>query len=88
MILMIMAIKALVTIHRISCHLVRPLEEQFIFNLLQDLLYWLLKYSTNRLGVGRSRLPNKVSPRFVILDLIRPEIPHLPRDYLRLPFLL
>ena len=38
MILMIMAVKVLVTIHRISCHLIGPLEEQFVLNFLQNLL--------------------------------------------------
>ena len=86
MILMIMAIKVLVMLHRISCHLIHPPEERLVFNLLQDLLYWLSKYSINRLGVGRPRLSNKVSPRSVVLDLIRPEILHLLRDHLRLSF--
>ena len=39
MVLMIMAIKALITPHRISYHLIRSLEERLIFNLLQNLLY-------------------------------------------------
>ena len=86
MILMIMAIKALVTIHRISCHFIRPLKERFVFNFLQDLLYWLSKYSINYLSVGRSRLPNIVSPRSVVLDSIRPEISLLLGDHLRLSF--
>ena len=38
MILMIMAIKALIILHRISCHLVHQFEEQLVFILLQNLL--------------------------------------------------
>ena len=34
MVLMIMAIKALIASYRISCLLVRPFEEQLVFNLL------------------------------------------------------
>ena len=86
MIMMIMTIKALVTPHRISCHFIRLLEEQLVLNLLQDLLYWLLKHIINHLGVGRSRLPNKILPRSIVLDSIRPKIPHLLRDRLRLSF--
>ena len=86
MILMIMAIKVLVMIHRISCHLIRPLEERFVFNFLQDLLYWLSKYSIHRLSVGRCKLPSTVSPRSGVLDPIRPEIPSLLRDQLHLSF--
>ena len=83
---MIMAIEALVMIHKISCHLIRPLEEWLVLNFLQDLLYWLSKYSINHLSVGRSRLANKVSPRSVVLDPIQPEILHLLKDQLRLSF--
>ena len=86
MVLMIMAIKALITPHRISCHFIRPLEERLILNLLQDLLYWLSKHIINHLGVGRSRLANKILSRSVVLDPIRPKIPHLLRDRLRLSF--
>ena len=86
MILMVMAIKALITPHRISCHLIWPLEEWLVFNLFQNLLYWLSEHSINRLGVGKSRLPNKIFSRSVVLDLIWLEIPPLLRDYLRLSF--
>ena len=86
MVLMILAIKALITPHRISCHLVRPFEERLVFNLFQNLLYWFSEHSINHLGVGRSRLPNKVSPRSVIIVSIRLEIPPLLRDHLSLSF--
>ena len=86
MILMIMAIVALITPHRISCHLVRPFEERFIFNLLQNLLYWFSEHSIHRLGVGKSWLLNKISPRSVIMGPARPEIPPLLRDHFCLSF--
>ena len=88
MVLMIMAIKVLITPHRISYHLIWPFEERLIFNLLQNLLYWLSEHSINRLGVGRSRLLNKIFPRSVVLDSIRPEIPPLLRDHLSISFTL
>ena len=49
-------------------------------------MYWLSKHSINCIRVGKSRLPCKVSPRLVIIVLIRPEIPHLLRDNLSLSF--
>ena len=82
MVLMVMAIEALITPHRISCHLVRPFEERLILNLLQNLLYWFLKHSIHRLSVSRSWLPNKIFPRSVIMRSVRLEIPHLLRDHL------
>ena len=86
MVLMILAIKVLITPHRISYHLVRPFKEQLIFNLLQNLLYWFSEHSINHLGVGRSWLPNKVLPRSVIIVSVRPKIPPLLRDHLNLSF--
>ena len=77
MVLMIMAIEALITPHRISCHLVWPFEEWLAFNLLQNLLYWFSEHSIHRLGVSRSWLPNKIFPRSVVMGLVRLEIPHL-----------
>ena len=84
MVLMVMAIEALITPHRISCHLVRPFEERLIFNLLQNLLYWFSEHSIHCLNVGRSWLPNKIFPRSVVMGSVRPKIPHLLRDHLRL----
>ena len=82
MVLMVMAIEALITPHRISCHLVRPFEERLILNILQNLLYWFSKHSIHRLSVGRSWLPNKIFLRSVIMRSVRLEIPHLLRDHL------
>ena len=86
MVLVILLIKALITPHRISCHLIRPFKEWLIFNLLQNLLYWFSEHSINHLGVGRSRLPSKVFPRSVIIVSVRPEIPPLLKDHLSLSF--
>ena len=86
MILMILAVKVLIAPHRISCHLFQPFKEQLVFNLFQNLLYWFSEYGINRLGVGRSWLPNKIIPRSVIVVPIQPEIPPLLRDHLSLSF--
>ena len=86
MVLMIMEIKVLITLHRISFHLVRPFEERLVFNLFQNLLYWFSEHSIDRLGVGRSLLPDNIFLGSVIMDPVRPEIPHLLRDHLSLSF--
>ena len=86
MILMVMAIQTRVAFSRLSRHLVRPFEEWLVLYLLQNLLNRLPKYCINNLGVRRARLPNKVPPWSVIIITIRPEIPHLLRDYLGLSF--
>ena len=82
MVLMIMAIEALITPHRISCHLVRPFEEWLVCNPFQNLLYWFLEHSIHRLDVGRSWLPNKIFLRLVIMGPVQLEIPSLLRDHL------
>ena len=86
MVLVILSIKALITPHRISYHLIRPFEERLIFNLLQNLLYWFSEYNINHLGVGRSGLPNKVFSRSVIIVPIHLNIPSILRDHLSLLF--
>ena len=83
-VLVILAIKALIMPHKISCYLIRPFEERLVFNLLQDLLYWFLEHRINHLGVGRSRLPNKVFLRSVIIVSVQLEIPNFLRDNLSL----
>ena len=86
MVLMIMAIKALITLQRISCHLVRPFEKRLVFNLFQNLLYWFSEHSIDHLGIGRSLLPDKIFPRSVVMDPVRPEILPLLRDHLSISF--
>ena len=53
LVLVVVAIKALVASHGISCHLIWPFEEQLILNLFQYLVHWHSEHSINRLGVGR-----------------------------------
>ena len=86
MILMILAVKVLITPHRISCHLVRPFKKRLVFNLLQNLLYWFSEYDINHLSVSKSWLPNKIFSRSVIIVQVQPEIPPLLKDHLNLSF--
>ena len=78
--------KILVTPHGVSSHLVWPFEVRLIFDLLQDLMFWLSKHCVNHLRSCRPRLPSKIPSRFVIIVSVRPEIPHVLRDNLSLSF--
>ena len=53
LVLMVLAIKALVTPYEISCHLIWSFEEWLILNLFQYLVHWLSEHNINRLSVGR-----------------------------------
>ena len=86
LVLVVVAIKVLITPYEISCHLIWPFEEWLILNLFQYLVHWLSEHNINRMSVGRPWLPSKVSPRSVIIVSIRPEIPPLLRDNLSLSF--
>ena len=86
MILMVMAIQTRVAFSRLSRHLVRPFEEWLVLYFLQNLLHRLPKHCINHLGVRRTRLPDEVFPGSVTVITVRPEIPHLLRDYLNLSF--
>ena len=86
LVLVVLAIKALITPHRVSCHLIWPFKEQLILDFLQNLVHWFSEHCINRLSIGRPWLPNKVSPRSVVIVPIRPEIPPLWWITLALPF--
>ena len=86
LVLVVVAIKVLITPYEISCHLIWPFEEWLILNLFQYLVHWLSEHNINRMSVGRPWVPSKVSPRSVIIVSIRPEIPPLLRDNLSLSF--
>ena len=85
-VLMVLAIKALVTPHRVSNHLVWPFEEWFILYLLQNLTHRFSEHNINHLSVGRSKLPCKISSRSVIIVSVGPEILPFLRDNLSLSF--
>ena len=86
LILMILAIKVLIAPHEVSYHLIWPFEDWLILNLLQNLLHRFPEHCVNRLSIDESRLPSKVPPRSVFGVSVRPEIPPLSRDNLRLSF--
>ena len=53
LVLVVLAIKALIAPHGVSCHLIWPFEERLILNLLLNLVHWFLEHSINRLSIGR-----------------------------------
>ena len=53
LVLVVVAIKALIAPHGISCHLIWPFEERLILNLFQHLMHWLLEHNINHLSVDR-----------------------------------
>ena len=86
LVLVVVAIKALIVPHGISCHLIWPFEKWLILNLFQHLAHWLSEHNINSLRVGSSRLPSKVSLWSVIIVSVRPEISPLLKDNLSLTF--
>ena len=53
LVLVVVAIKVLITPYEISCHLIWPFEEWLILNLFQYLVHWLSEHNINRMSVGR-----------------------------------
>ena len=83
-VLVVLAIKVLVSLCRLSRHLIRPSKVWFALNFFQHLMHRFSEYSPDVLHVGCLRLPYKISPRATIDVSVRPEIPHLLRDNLLL----
>ena len=50
---MVLAIKAQVTPHGVSNHLVRPFKEWLVLDLFQNLMQRLSEHRINHLGVGK-----------------------------------
>ena len=86
LVLVVLEIKALIAPYGVSCHLIWPFEEWLILDFLQNLVHRFSEYHINYLSIGRPYLPSKISPRSVVIVPIRPEIPLLLRDNLRLAF--
>ena len=84
-VLVVLAVKALIALHRVASHLIWSFKEWLILDFLQNLVYWFSKHRVNHLSIGRPQLPSKVSPRPVIVVSVRPKIPPLLRDNLSLP---
>ena len=51
MIPIILVIEVIVSLFRISHHLIGPFKEGFVFDLFQYLMHWLSKYSSDHLIV-------------------------------------
>ena len=86
--LVVLAMKTLVTPHGVSSHFVWSIELWLIFYLFQDLMYWLLEHRVYHLRSYRPRLPSKIPSGPVIVVPVQLEIPHLLRDNLILSFAL
>ena len=68
--LVVLAIQAVIALRGISCHLIWPFEEWLIFDLFQDLMYWVSEHSVDCLRVGGLRLPCKVSTWLVVVKSV------------------
>ena len=49
-------------------------------------MYWFSKHSIDYPCIGRSRMPNKISSRSVVIVLFQLEIPSILRDQFSFPF--
>ena len=67
LILVVLAIKALVAIGGVPCHLIWPFEVWLTLDFLQNLMYWLLEYHVNHLRSHGPRLPGEIPPRSVMV---------------------
>ena len=83
-VLVVLAIKVLVSLYRLSRHLIRPSKVWFALDFFQHLMHRFSEYNLDVLRVGYLRLPCEISPRVIVDVSIRPEIPTLPRDNLLL----
>ena len=86
--LVVLAMKTLVTPHGVSSHFFWSFELWLIFYLFQDLMYWLPEHRVYHLRSCRPRLPSKIPSGPIIVVPIQLEIPHLLRDNLILSFAL
>mgnify|MGYP000860354580 CR=1 FL=1 len=84
--LVVLAMKILVTLHRVSSHLIWPFKVWLIFNPFKDMMHWFLEHRADHLSSSKPRLPSKIPSGLIIIVPIRPEIPHLLSDSLSLPF--
>ena len=84
--LVVLAMETLIALHKVSSHLVWPFKVWLILNFFLNLMHRLTKHCANHLSSSKPRLPSKVSPGLVIIVPVRPEIPLILRDILRLSF--
>ena len=83
-VLVVLAIKVLVSLYGLSCHLIRPSKVWFTLDFFQQLMHWFSEYSPDILRIGCLRLPREVSLQATIGVSVRPEISPFLRDKLLL----
>ena len=81
---MVLVMKTLITLHRVSSHLIRPLEICFILYLLKDLVYRLPEHYVNYLGSSMPNMFSKISFRPIAIISLRPKVSSVKGDYLHL----
>ena len=83
-VLVVLAIKVLVSLYGLSYHLIRPSKLWFALNFFQHLMHWFLEYGPDVLRIGCLRLPCEISPQAIVGVSVRPKILPLLRDNLLL----
>ena len=84
MVLVILAIKVLISLHGLSRHLIQPPKVWLVLDFFQHLMHWFSEYSPDSLRIGCLQLPCEISPQTIAVISVRPEIPPLLRDNLLL----
>ena len=77
--------KTLITLHRVSFHLIWSFKVWLILYPFQDLVHRLPKHRDGYLGSGRPSMSRKISPEAIIVMPFRPKISLVLGNYLRLP---
>ena len=80
--LVVLALKALVVLYRVSSHLNWAFKVWLILDPFQDLMHWFSEHRLNHLSRNKARLPSKNSSGLIIVVYFRPEIPPILRDNL------
>ena len=83
-VLVILAIKVLISLRGLSRHLIQPSKVWLVLDFFQHLIHWFSEYNPDILRIGCLQLPYEISPRAIVGISIRPEIPPLLRDDLLL----
>ena len=82
MVVVVLAIKVLITLRGLSRHLIWPPKVWLVLDFLQNLMHWFSEYGVDSLCIGCSGLPYKVPLRAVAAIPVRPKILPLWRDNL------
>ena len=83
--MMVLEMKTLITLHRVSFHLIWSFKVWLILYPFQDLVHRLPKHRDGYLGSGRPSMSSKISPETIIVMPFRPKISSVLGNYLRLP---